>query len=252
MGGIRWEVGWFFAVAHTVIVILQAALFLPHGPSPFVWNAALSTAGSALFWVGTLVALRVIREPDGRPLRRLGVANRLTLVRFLLIAPIVGLIVWDRFFLWIGAYVLCLLTDILDGIIARRRNERSEFGVIMDPLADIVSTAAVFAVFFGNGWVPGWVFAVLMVRYGSLFAGALILLVWAQPLYFKPTPAGKIVGVLQALAAILIGILAWSGGGALHRFGEIIYPFLGVIFASVIVSQGVIGIRHVRKGTANA
>ncbi len=252
MSGIRREVGWFFAVGHTVILTLQAASFLPHGLSPFVWNAALSTAGSALFWVGTLVALRVIREPNGRPLYRLGIANRITLVRFLLIAPIIGLIVWDRFFLWVAAYTLCLLTDILDGVIARRRSERSEFGVIMDPLADIASTTAVFAVFFGNGWIPGWVFAVLMVRYGSLFAGALILLVWGQPLHFKPTPAGKIVGVLQALAAILIGVLAWSGGGALNRFGGVIYPFLGVIFASVIVSQGVIGIRHVRKGTANA
>jgi len=253
VAGVRAEVVWFFAVGNAAVLTFLAVSFFPDNPSPLVWSAVFCTAGSAFFCAGTLmIALRVIREPDGLPLRRLGIANRFTLVRFLLIAPILCLIAWDRYFLWIAVYLVALLTDVVDGFVARRLEERSEFGVIMDPLADVISTAALFAAFFARGWIPGWVFAILMVRYVTLYAGALVLSVRGQPLRYRATPTGKIVGVLQGATAILIGVLVWSGGGALDRFGEVIYPFLGVIFASVIISQGVIGIRHARKGTVNA
>jgi phosphatidylglycerophosphate synthase len=124
---------------------------------------------------------------------------------------------------------------------------------MMDPLADIISTGAVFGAFLAKGLIPAWVFVILMMRYGILFIGSAILSVVAGPIRFKATPVGKIVGVLQALAAILIIVLSTDEPGLIDDLGYVLYPFLGVIFGSVIVSQLVIGIRHIRKGrVANA
>jgi phosphatidylglycerophosphate synthase len=113
----------------------------------------------------------------------------------------------------------------------------------MDPLADIASTAGVFGALFANGLVPLWVFAILLVRYGSLFVGSFILFLNYGPIRFRATPVGKIAGVVQAVIAIVILACAalrlpWEG-----MMGDMLLALLGVVFSSVIVSQVVIGIR---------
>ena len=117
----------------------------------------------------------------------------------------------------------------------------------MDPAADIVSTAVLFGAFWIHGLVPGWVFAILMCRYGSLFAGCLLLPVLAGPIRYRATPVGKIVGVLQGAAGIIILVLAQSGVQWQDTIGVALFPLLGMIFGSVIVSQVTIGIRHLKR-----
>ena len=67
-----------------------------------------------------------------------------------LVAPLVVLIVDDRMGLALAVYTVCAGTDVVDGIVARRRGQRTDFGTMMDPAADIISTAAVFAAFWAT------------------------------------------------------------------------------------------------------
>ena len=68
----------------------------------------------------------------------------------------------------------------------------------------------------------------------------------AGPMRLQATPVGKVVAVLQALVAILILAIAARHAQIGPEVASALYGFLGVIFGVVIVSQVVIGWRHVR------
>ena len=110
-----------------------------------------------------------------------------------------------------------------------------------------MSTAGVFGALLAIGLVPGWVLVVLGVRYGMLVIGSVCLSVLSGPIRFRATPVGKIVGVLQAVIAIIIIVLAAIEPSWQQTMGPVLFPFLGLIFSAVIVSQIVIGIRHLRQ-----
>ncbi len=78
---------------------------------------------------------------------------------------------------WWGVFwlVLAALTDKLDGDLARWLHAESEWGRILDPLADKVSLAAIAVALLVKGWLPLWFVAVLLLRdLLILFGGILI------------------------------------------------------------------------------
>ena len=84
--------------------------------------------------------------------------NRLTLSRFLITIMFVVVVLWDAvpyntswaaLLFFIGG-----MTDIADGIIARRRNLRTDFGALMDPLADKILVCAGFILLVGTKMNP--------------------------------------------------------------------------------------------------
>ncbi|UCG53257.1 MAG: CDP-alcohol phosphatidyltransferase family protein [Candidatus Latescibacterota bacterium] len=242
----------FFVCCHVVVLGALAFFYLPRDLRPYVDVVAFASIGALVLLVFFLLSLGLFRDADGVPEGRLRSANKLTLIRFGLVVPLILTILHERFGLALALYVVCCATDVVDGVVARRNREQTQFGVIMDPLADILSTAGVFAALCVKDLVPPWVLVILAIRYASLMVGSAVLFFAVGPIKFKATPTGKIVGVLQAAVAILIIGLTAAGVDWQKDIGSILYPFLGMIFGSVIISQLVIGIRHVKEGAANA
>jgi hypothetical protein len=110
----------------------------------------------------------------------------------------------------------------------------------------VASTFAVYAVFFRDGLVPAWLFGILSVRYAMLFIGSLSLTMATGPIRYQATVPGKIVGVVQAVGACLIAAGAWAGGLDPATQG-VLFAFLGIGFASIVISQAVIGWRLARR-----
>lgn len=182
--------------------------------------------------------------------RLLGVANGLTVLRFLLIVPLVYLVAESRHAAALGVYGLALMTDILDGPIARHRAEESALGRLLDPLADIASTTALFGALWLQGAVPGWLWGMLLLRYFSLLTGIAAIYRILGPFEIRATPTGKIVGVLQGAAGIMILALMASGVQWQENIEVTLFLFLGIIFGWVIVSQLLMGI-HFSRMTPN-
>ena len=179
-------------------------------------------------------------------LSSLGLPNALTLLRFVLIAPTVVLLADHRYLEALVCYIVLFATDVADGIVARRRGLGSDFGVVADPLADVASTFAIFTVFVIQGLCPPWLYGLLAFRYATLFVGS-IGLFWATgPFEFKSTIPGKIVGVVQAAAASLV-MVGPLGGGLDPTIEGVLFTFLGIGFASIVVSQTIIGWRLARR-----
>jgi len=94
-------------------------------------------------------------------------ANKLTLFRMLLI-PAFLVVLYIGFFgsqyVAMVIFVAAGLTDIADGYIARKRNEVTDFGKLMDPLADKILVLAAMLWFLEQGVMPAWAVLIVVVR----------------------------------------------------------------------------------------
>ena len=93
--------------------------------------------------------------------------NRLTLARLAFTAFFVLCFTLDfpfRFTVAFFIFLVAALTDMLDGIIARRWNLITDFGKLMDPLADKILTASAFICLIGFQAIPAWAVILIISR----------------------------------------------------------------------------------------
>lgn len=150
------------------------------------------------------------RPPDGRIVT---VPNLLSLLR-LAVLPLLWIdLTGGRFGRALLVLGLSAATDWLDGYLARRLDQRSRLGELLDPLGDrlLLVVAAVGLVV--GGVVPAWVMVLLVLREAAVFLAGLVLLAGGRRI--PPTSRlGKAAtfGLLWALP-LLLGA-AWVGEGA--------------------------------------
>lgn len=100
--------------------------------------------------------------------------NSLTIFRMAASPVIVLLFLYpNRFLAFIGAlfFSAAAITDYFDGYLARRQGLESNFGKIMDPLADKLLVSASFIMLVSVQWIPGWIVCFIIGR--ELFVTAL-------------------------------------------------------------------------------
>jgi cardiolipin synthase (CMP-forming) len=204
------------------------------------------------FAIFSLRNLQFFRRPDGREVCCFETANALTAVRIFLVPPV--LVLLNHGYIMQGAilWLIAELTDVADGFVARRFRQETDFGLMIDPVGDIMATIAVFTWLFVGGRVPSWLFALLVARYVQFFAGLAILALSGRLPELHATLAGKAVGVVQG--AIILFLLLRTALGDPERltsYDHILFPVLGAAFLSVIVSQTAIGLRAVRNYDAS-
>ena len=88
--------------------------------------------------------------------------DQLTLARALAVPIVVVLFAWDfpNHAYWATAvFAVAMATDQVDGWLARRRNQTSAFGSLLDPIADKVLVLATLAMLVGESVAPAWMVA---------------------------------------------------------------------------------------------
>ena len=104
---------------------------------------------------------------DGARQVRLTFANQLTLIRIVAVIPLMVALYlpfgWAR---WVALaiYVGAILTDYFDGVVARRSNEVTGFGKLMDSIADKALIVSVFFALVGEGSMAAWMAAIMVIR----------------------------------------------------------------------------------------
>lgn len=93
--------------------------------------------------------------------------NALTALRIFLV-PVLVVVLLTRaeggLFLGVAIFGVGVLTDYLDGYFARRRNQVTRIGILLDPLADKLLTAAAFLSMVEMGLVPAWMVMIILAR----------------------------------------------------------------------------------------
>ena len=99
--------------------------------------------------------------------RHFTLPNNLTFLR-LLIIPFIGISLTASFpahnLVSVVLYAVAAITDTLDGRIARKRQQVSELGKFLDPLADKILVITVLVILVGAGTLPTWVVIVIFGR----------------------------------------------------------------------------------------
>ena len=131
--------------------------------------------------------------------------NKLTVSRLILTA-IFLLVMFVEFPFHITAalvlFVAASLTDLFDGIIARRRNLMTDFGKLMDPLADKVLICSAFIAFIELEWMPAWMVIVIVAR--ELAITGLRLLAASKNIVLAAERQGKNKTISQITAAVAL------------------------------------------------
>jgi CDP-diacylglycerol--glycerol-3-phosphate 3-phosphatidyltransferase len=141
-------------------------------------------------------------------LQELEAPNILTLVR-IAISP-VFLIFFEIHTL--AAYLLCLfiaiiieLTDLFDGIIARKNNQITDFGKLMDPFADSISRFSIFMSFLSAGLAPLWMIAIFFYR--DVLVSVIRVFAMKEGVVVAARKSGKTKAWAQAICTFVILIL---------------------------------------------
>ncbi|MBQ3134505.1 MAG: CDP-diacylglycerol--glycerol-3-phosphate 3-phosphatidyltransferase [Oscillospiraceae bacterium] len=94
-------------------------------------------------------------------------ANKLTLLRVIMIPAFLVVLYLNppyANFIALAIFILASLTDLLDGQIARKHNQVTDFGKFMDPLADKCLVVAAMLWFVEWGYMPAWALLIVVVR----------------------------------------------------------------------------------------
>ena len=138
--------------------------------------------------------------------------DQLTVARALAVPVVVVLFAWDfpDHAYWATAvFAVAMATDQLDGWLARRRNQTTALGSLLDPIADKVLVMATLAMLVGEGVTPAWMVAAILSR--EFLVGGLRLAAIERGVVIGARDLGKLKTWTQAVAATIAGLAA---GGA--------------------------------------
>ena len=174
--------------------------------------------------------------------RIITVPNLLTIFRMVLIPVFVTLLFYQRFLWALAAFVLAGVTDGLDGLLARRFDQRSQLGTVLDPIADKLMLVTAFVVLSmrsvfpqplpGHLPVPFWVTVAVISRDVFIVVGAAAINIMTGFRGFRPSWLGKLNTTVQ-IVAIAIIIFAASFP---HGTGYYLPTLYAVVFTFAVLS----------------
>ncbi|MFA6357636.1 MAG: CDP-diacylglycerol--glycerol-3-phosphate 3-phosphatidyltransferase [Candidatus Omnitrophota bacterium] len=128
----------------------------------------------------------------------MNLANRLTMSRILLTFVFMFFLfchgLWPKVISLI-VFILAALSDLFDGMIAQRRNMVTDFGRLMDPIADKILVLAAFAAFVQLQLIDAWMFVIIVSR--EILITSLRLFALNKGKVLSAARAGKHKTVLQ-------------------------------------------------------
>ena len=155
-------------------------------------------------------------------------ANKLTMIRLALI-PVFLAVLYIGFngsnYVAMAIFILAGLTDIADGQIARRRDQVTEFGIFIDPLADKILVVAAMLWFVEKDIIPGWAALIVIIR--EFIITAIRLIAAGKGRIIAAAVSGKIktVATIVCLTVMFLQLKQWM-----------IYACIGAILVTTIVS----------------
>ena len=155
--------------------------------------------------------------------------NKLTIGRIIAVPFFVALYMLGFYIAALVIFILASLTDMLDGKIARKRNLVTNFGKIMDPLADKILVYSALALMTGDGTVPAWMLIVILAREFAI--SGMRTVAASEGIVIAAGMSGKIKTVLQMIAVpVLILALALPQVPAVFTAGQVF------IWASLVMT----------------
>lgn len=168
-------------------------------------------------------------------------ANKLTLFRVVLVPVFMIFLLSDinnGHYIAAAIFIIASLTDTLDGHIARSRNQITNFGKFMDPLADKILVSAALISLIELGKVPAWAVVVIIAREFAITG--LRVLAASAGITIAASKLGKIKTITQLIAIIALLLNNWP-------FKHINFPFDQIMIYVAVFTTILSGIDYIYK-----
>lgn len=126
-------------------------------------------------------------------------------------------------------FLVATLTDILDGWLARRRNEVTTLGTLLDPIADKLLISAAFVSLVEMKLAPAWIVVIIIGR--EFLVSGLRAILATRGFVLAASAWGKAKTVAQVVAIVLL-ILA----DTLHRLSGFDWLGIGVLWIAMLLT----------------
>jgi len=189
--------------------------------------------------------------------RFLNVPNILTLLRFGLVPVFLFLVLTGNALGALFVFSFAGLTDVLDGMAARKWRLRTKIGMLLDPLADksLLATAFILLTIPSLSspyFLPIWLTVTVLARDFILVAGALVVYRIRGRKEFPPSLYGKISTVLQVVTVFWvlfsnsIRVSPWKDSALLSPLTT--PPILSALFYLTLLFTGLSGVQYILRG----
>lgn len=138
----------------------------------------------------------------------MNLANKLTVLRMILVPVFLICAMLNTStgnIIALAIFIIASVTDKLDGYIARSRNQITNFGKFMDPLADKLLVTCALIILVEKNIIPAWVVVVIIAR--EFVVSGLRTLAASQGVVIAASNWGKLKTVIQMIA-ITIGLVS--------------------------------------------
>ena len=155
--------------------------------------------------------------------------NQLTLLRVIMVPFFIAAYLMDHYLIALIIFALASITDFFDGKIARERNLVTNFGKIMDPLADKILVYSALCLFLGSGHIKAWMLIVLLAR--EFIIAGMRTVAASEGTVLAAGMSGKIKTALQ-----MVGIIIMMLGLAIPQHEDILIIGSLIFFVSIIAA----------------
>lgn len=155
--------------------------------------------------------------------------NKLTVLRVIMVPFFIVAYLLGHYFVALIIFVLASFTDYLDGKIARDKGLVSNFGKIMDPLADKILVYSALCLFLQFGYIKAWMLIVILAR--EFAVAGMRTVAASEGKVLAADMSGKIKTVLQ-----MVGVSVMLFGLAIPSNENILIAGSFIFLASVIMT----------------
>jgi len=135
---------------------------------------------------------------------RRDIPNLITILRILLVPPIVYLLYRGQYDIALLLFLGAGLSDALDGYLAKRFGWISRLGGLLDPIADKALLMSSYIVLAWVGLIPVWLVVVVVLRDLIIFSGAVTYHFRIEALTAEPSVISKLTTMSQILLVLAV------------------------------------------------
>ena len=146
----------------------------------------------------------------------MNIANKITILRVLLTPVFFGLVLYYKpeqdhlRFIALSIFAIAVLTDAVDGFLARFLKQKTPLGTIMDPIADkflLITSFIALTVWSGSIKLPLWLPIVVVGRDIIIVIGVVVIFLTNGDIKIAPSMLGKLTTFFQMMAIISVLLL---------------------------------------------
>ena len=136
-------------------------------------------------------------------------ATHLTILRMTFVPIFVVFMVYNDLALALAIFLLASITDLMDGIVARKFGQKTALGAFLDPVADKLLLTSSFILLSLDTLeltirIPAWLTITVIGRDVLMVVAVLVISIVKGPRLFLPSIFGKIATVLQLLTVLVV------------------------------------------------